>query len=96
MKQLNLKGKKAAFFGTGDQSCYSDTYVDALGILFEAIEETGAEIIGSWSTEGYTHTGSRAVKGGLFVGLALDEDNQPEKSGDRIRKWIAGIKDQLN
>ncbi len=34
-------------------------------------------MIGAWPAEGYEYTNSRAIREGKFVGLALDEDNQP-------------------
>ncbi len=90
---LDLRGKRVSFFGTGDQEGYGDTYADALGILYDALADTGAEFIGSWPTEGYTFTESRAVRGGSFIGLALDEDNQADLTADRIDRWVSLIRE---
>ena len=38
----NLQGKRVAVFGTGDQSGFSDTFCDAIGILATRAEEAGA------------------------------------------------------
>jgi flavodoxin I len=92
---MDLTGRKAAVFGTGDQQGYSDTYVDALATLAEALENAGATLIGSWSTEGYDFAESRAVQDGKFVGLALDEDNQSDLTEDRIAQWVAQLKTEL-
>lgn len=94
LEKLDLKGKKVALFGTGDQSCYPDTFVDALGLLYEVLKNSGAEFVGEWPTEGYEHSGSKAVKDGKFVGLALDENNQPDETEARIRAWVAQVKAQ--
>jgi flavodoxin I len=34
-------------------------------------------------------------KDGKFVGLALDEDSQPELTGERISKWVSQLKSEL-
>jgi flavodoxin I len=92
---LDLSGKKVAFFGTGDQEAYSDTYVDAIGILYDALQNSKAEFIGDWPIDGYNHSESKAERNGSFVGLALDEDNQPELTDQRIRQWVEQIKSEL-
>ena len=93
--KLDLHGKKAALFGTGDQNSYSDTFVDAIGILHDAFSAAGADIIGDWPAEGYEHTSSRAVRDGRFVGLALDEDNQAGMTDERIKAWVEQLKPEL-
>ena len=49
-------------------------------------------MVGAVSTDGYDHTDSKSVAGGKFVGLACDEDNQPDMSEDRVKAWIDQIK----
>ena len=88
LDEIDFKGKKVALFGMGDQSNYPDTYLDALGILYNKLVERGATIIGNWSTEGYDFTGSLATQNGKFVGLALDQDNQPDLTEERIADWV--------
>jgi flavodoxin I len=39
--------------------------------------------------------GVRATITGDFVGLVLDEDNQPELSTERIRVWVAQVKERF-
>jgi flavodoxin I len=95
ISKLDLKGKKVALFGTGDQNSYSDTFVDAIGILFDAFSTAGATVIGTWPVDGYEHASSRAVKDGAFVGLALDDDNQSGMTDKRIKEWTAAIKPEL-
>ena len=93
--KLDLRGKKVALFGTGDQSGYSDTYVDALGLLYDEFTEAKAEVIGEWPVEGYDFTESKAARDGSFVGLALDDDNQADKSDARICSWVEKIRPLL-
>lgn len=88
---LDLSGKKVALFGLGDQESYPGTFADALGRLYEELLQTGCSFTGSWPVAGYAYEGSTAVKGGRFVGLVLDEDNQPELTDQRIDKWLKDI-----
>ncbi len=92
---VDLKGKKAAVFGMGDQSGFSDTYVDAMGQLAASAEKAGATLIGAWSVDGYDFSASAAVRNGMFVGLALDEDNQSGQTTERIVKWAAQLKNEM-
>ena len=92
---LSLSGKKVAFFGTGDAVGYSDTFVDAMGILKSKLAGTGAQFIGAWPTDGYEFDESASVEGGLFVGLALDEDNQDGDTANRIAEWVGQLKGEI-
>ena len=89
---LDLKGKKVAIFGLGDQGGYGDNFCDAMDELKTCFANQGAEIVGAWPTEGYEHMESKSVEGDKFVGLACDEDNQPDMSEERVKAWIAQIK----
>ncbi len=92
---LNLKGKKLAFVGMGDQDMYSDNYLDAIGILYESLENTGAELVGMWDKEGYNFDESRAIKDDKFICLALDDDNQSELTDSRIKTWCKLFADEI-
>merc|ERR1719161_1457170 len=89
---LDLKGKKVAIFGLGDQGGYGDNFCDAMDELKTCFANQGAEIVGAWPTEGYEHMESKSVEGDKFVGLACDEDNQPDMSEERVKAWVAQIK----
>merc|ERR1719400_515742 len=52
---LDLAGKKVAIFGLGDQGGYGDNFCDAMDELKTCFEKSGADVIGSWSTDGYDH-----------------------------------------
>lgn len=88
LEDADLSGKKVALFGLGDQVDYPDSFQDAMGDLADLIVEAGGELIGQWPTDGYEFNDSRAVKDDKFVGLALDEDRQPELTDDRIATWL--------
>ena len=92
----NLEGKKVAIFGYGDQDTYADSFVDAIGRIYEALEGKGCEIIGMVSTDGYEYDESKAEKNGQFVGLPLDEENQSDLTDERIKSWVEQLKNQFN
>jgi flavodoxin I len=91
-KKLNLKGKKLALFGLGDQIGYPRNFGDAVGILADIVEPLGAELIGFTSTEGYQFKESAALRNKQFMGLMIDEDSQPALSAERIKNWVNQIK----
>lgn len=91
----DLKGKRFAIFGGGDQKGYSENFVDGIGLMAEFIEEHGGEIVGFTSTSGYDFEGSRAQRGEQFVGLALDIENQAALSNERIEAWVESLKKEF-
>ncbi|OJV31920.1 MAG: flavodoxin [Bacteroidales bacterium 36-12] len=95
LKRFDLSGKTIALFALGDSYSYSDSFVDSMGIIYEAIKDKGCNIIGSVSTEGYNYDMSTAEIDGVFVGLPLDEDNEYDLSDERIDNWLAQIKPEL-
>ena len=95
IKSSDLSGKTVAVFGCGDSSGFSSTYCDAIGTLYEAAKGAGANMIGAVSTDGYTFDESTSVVDGKFVGLALDEDNESDKTDERITAWVEEIKPML-
>ena len=92
MASVDLKGKKVALFGLGDQSSYGDTYCDGMGKVYQALQGKGCDVIGFMPTAGYEFDASVAVDGGEFVGLALDADNQGEKTTQTHLEKLSGGK----
>ena len=91
----NRSGKTVALFGCGDSESYPDTFVGGMAELYNAAKNAGANIIGAVSTDGYTFDESEAVVDGKFVGLALDEVNEDDKTDERINAWVEEIKQNL-
>ena len=44
-------------------------------------------MIGHVSVEQYIFDDSKSIVDGMFCGLALDEDNESEKTGKRLQSW---------
>ena len=63
--------------------------------IYNAAKEAGANIIGAVPTDGYTFDDSEAVVDGKFVGLAIDEVNEDNKTDERIDAWVAQIQPNL-
>ncbi|HET9570607.1 MAG TPA: flavodoxin [Bacteroidales bacterium] len=92
---LKLNNKKVAIFGLGDQVKYPDNFVDGIGILSNAFITTGATIVGFTSSEGYQFNKSQALIGNRFAGLALDVENQRDKTDKRIEDWVEDLKKEF-
>ena len=93
LDEVELDGLTIAMFGLGDQSTYIETYQDAMGILYRKMVERGASGgIGFTETDGHHYQGSLGTVDGMFCGLALDEDSQPELTEERIARWAASVK----
>ncbi|AZO95987.1 flavodoxin [Halocella sp. SP3-1] len=88
LKTLDLSNKKVALFGLGDQAMYSDTFVDAMGIIYDVVKEKGAEVIGGVLADDYDFNHSEALINDAFVGLPLDNNNQGDLTEERIRNWV--------
>lgn len=95
LADADLDGKVVAIFGLGDQKKYPDEFVDAIGIIHDAVLARGARLVGRWPTAGYEFNVSQAVDGDDFLGLALDQINQPLLSEERIDRWLAQIRPEL-
>ena len=96
LDHVDFSTKKVALFGTGDQQSYSDSFCDAIGILYEKVVSKGATVVGFCSTEGYSHDASKAEQNGMFVGLPLDEDNQGDLTERRITQWVETLHAEFN
>ena len=84
----NLSGKTVAFIGTGDGAAFGDTFVDAIGIIYEDIKDKGIVLVGQTSTDGYDFSASKGILDGDFLGLVIDENNQGDLTDERIKAWV--------
>ena len=91
---MTFNKKKLALFGLGDQINYPDSFVDGMGIIYDAIYDR-VDVVGAWPLDGYTFNESAAVKNGMFVGLAIDKENQPDLTDSRLKEWVDLLKEEL-
>lgn len=95
LQGLDLNGKTVALFGCGDSESYSDTFCGGMAEIYNGLKDKGVKFVGEVSTDGYTYDDSEAVVDGKFVGLALDDVNEDDKTEERINAWIEEIKPSL-
>lgn len=97
LEKADLSGKKVAVFGTGDSSSYPDSFCDAIGLVAEAAEKAGATLIGTEvDASGYVFDSSKALRDDTFCGLPLDEDNEADKTGERVDRWVEKLKAEFD
>ncbi|MDE6048122.1 MAG: flavodoxin [Paramuribaculum sp.] len=94
LEELYLKGKSIALFGCGDENM-SDTFCNAVGILYDRLQKTEAKFIGEFNTDGYEFSESEAVKDGKAVGLLIDDTNHSDLTDKRVGEWCAKIKEEI-
>jgi flavodoxin I len=92
---MDMKGKKVALFGLGDQNGYGFNFLDAVGILADKVMERGGQVWGMWSTKNYQFEESKANVEDFFLGLGIDEVGQAEMTRDRIKVWAADVKKEF-
>lgn len=92
LASLKLQGKRVAIFGCGDSSDYPDSFCGGMKALYDAAVQSGAEVVGAVDASEYSFGSSSAVLDGKFVGLALDEVNESDKTDARIASWAETLK----
>jgi flavodoxin I len=95
-REFDLSDKKVAAFGLGNQILYPEHFVDSLGHMKEEVEKRNGKLIGSWPDEGYSYTDSEGVANGMFFGLALDHDQQPDLTAVRIEAWVDLLSEEMD
>ena len=95
LKGCDLSSKTVALFGCGDSASYSDTFCGGMAVIYETVKAAGANVIGAVDASDYTYDDSEAVVDGKFVGLALDNDNEDDKTTGRIDAWLVAINPSL-
>ncbi|MEG0011751.1 MAG: flavodoxin [Muribaculaceae bacterium] len=94
LEVLNLKGKKIAIFGCGDETM-SDTFCGAVGVIYERLQNTGATFIAPYEATEYTFDESPAYIDGRYVGLLLDEVNHADLTDNRLKGWLENIRKEI-
>ena len=88
LEKADLEGKKIAIFGLGDHVRWPNHFVDAMGQLYQLLSEKGMDTVGKVNPGDYSFEESEALIDGLFVGLPIDEDFEPELTDERIQNWV--------
>ncbi len=89
---ISFSGKRVALFALGDQTGYSYNFVSAMRILYNKVKERGAEVVGCRvSKDSFEFDHSESLVDGHFVGLVVDEVNEPELTDQRIKVWAQEV-----
>ena len=91
----DMSRQTVALFGLGDQDKYGSEFVDALLPVYEAVTKCGARVIGAWPVTGYDFKASQAMVDDRFLGLALDQINQPALTEARVDAWLQQLAGEL-
>ncbi len=94
LEMLDLKGKKIALFGCGDETM-CDTFCGAVGELYKRLQRTNAEFIAPFEASEYHFDDTEARVDGKIVGLLLDEVNHPDLTDGRLSQWAELIKKEI-
>ncbi|MCF8234491.1 MAG: flavodoxin [Bacteroidales bacterium] len=92
--KTDISKKKTALFGLGDQEVYAESFVDGMGVLYNALKGN-TQFVGQWPVSGYRFEDSTAVKNKEFVGLPIDHDNEPNLSEKRVEQWVDMLKREI-
>lgn len=95
LDSVDFRGKRVAIMALGDQNNYPDHFVDCVSVLVDKVLERGGMVVGETSPEGYSFQASKAVQRGKFLGLVIDEDNQSDKTLERLRSWVDRLNKEL-
>merc|ERR1719158_2107901 len=95
IRGLDMGGKPVAIFGLGDQAGYGDNFCDGIEELHATFAAAGAKMLGAVDASPYDmYTESKSVADGKFLGLPLDNDNEPDMSEARIKAWVEQLKSE--
>ena len=66
----------------------SDTFCNAVGTIYHRLQKTGATFYGAFEAGDYTFDKSTAFINGKFIGLLINDVNEPEKTENRLNHWV--------
>ena len=92
ISKVKFSGKTVAIFGLGDHVTYPGHFVNAIGVLANDLLKNGATLVGKADPSTYEFDESEAIIDGMFAGLPLDEDFEPELTDERVSNWVNSIK----
>ncbi len=93
---VDLTGKKVSIFGLGDQNGYGFNFLDAVGMLADAMMARGAQLWGMWPVTGYQFEESLAQVEDQFLGLGIDQEGQAERTPPRLKEWVKQVLDDFD
>lgn len=95
LPDFDLTGKKVAVFGLGDAFGYGAYFCDAIEELHDCFASVGASMVGYVPVDGYEFDHSKSVRDDVFLGLPVDNANNPGETGHRVQEWVAQISAEM-
>lgn len=96
MDKIDFTGVKVALFALGDQFGYGHNFVSSMRIMYDKVVARGATVVATQiPNEGFDFSHTESIVDGYFVGLVVDEMNEPEKTPERINVWAEQVKTAL-
>ena len=95
LEEIDFTGKVVGLVGLGNQFAFGVSFCGGIKYLYDIVIKKGGKVVGFTSTDGYHYEETSMVKDGKFIGLALDEENQPNLTPKRIGDWITEIKKEF-
>ena len=93
---FDLMGKKVALFGTGDRESYLQYYVEGLARVWRLLDQRGATLVGRVDVDDVGFEGSsRAIVNGKFVGLPVDDNDDPKEKEAALRAWVERVVEEF-
>ena len=93
IQDISFARKKVAIVGLGNCVLYPEHFAAGMADLYEYVIKKDAEVLGFVDGSGYDYLDSDAVnEDGIFCGLPIDEDNEPELTAERLEKWLVQLK----
>jgi len=95
LEEIDFTGKVVGLVGLGNQFAFGESFCGGIRHLYDVVVKKGGKVVGFTSTDGYHYEETSIIKDSKFIGLALDEENQPNLTPKRIGDWITEIKKEF-
>lgn len=95
LEEIDFNGKLVALFGCGDQKITQNTSATRWAPSATSLSRA-ADHRRSLANGGVSFEASKAADDDHFVGLAIDEDRQPELTNERVEKWVKQVAEELH
>lgn len=91
---LDLSDKKVAIFALGDSASFGASFAGSMRVIYDELNDK-TTIVGAVADEGYTYDDSEGVIDGQWVGLPIDEENESDRTDERLAAWVEILKKEL-
>ena len=96
LDQVDFSGKTVALFALGDQVGYGYNFVSAMRLLYDKVVQRGARVIACQvPVTGFEFDHSASIVNDAFVGLVVDEQNEPDLTAERVAAWAEMVRAEM-